>query len=144
MKKLLLLSVAVISMLFNTACSGDEDSISDDSSSVDSNTEDSSSDDSIIGSWQLESFFLNGEDDTFECETMNTITFTSTEITEIMFESINGECVANGPYTSSYSIEGNVITTDNDSGTEFSLQGDTLIFNPEEIDGITVATFKRI
>lgn len=136
MKKLLLLSAVVVSMLFNTACSSDDDS--------------SGSGGSIVGSWQLESFFINGEDDTLECETMDTRTFTSTEVTIISFESENGECVAGDPVTLPYVIDGNEITIDDDT-SEFSVEGDILIFTFENTDvdegepnDIDIVTFRRI
>ena len=134
MKKLLVLSLSVLVSLF-ASCSSDDDS---------------SGGGSLIGTWQAQSFIIDGVEDIVECETMNTLTFTSNMVTSIVFDlDSNGECIADDPSTTSYSVSGSEITTEFGSST-FEVNGDTLIItNVDEggegfEDEVSVDTYRRL
>ena len=112
MKKLVVVSLAVLVSLF-ASCSSDDDS---------------SGGGSIVGTWQVVSFTVNGEDDTVgECENMNTLTFTSETVTDVSFDQdSDGNCIADDPSTIAYSVSGNELVSEFGSST-FEVNGDTLI-----------------
>ncbi len=129
MKNLFLTLTLFVGLLSGTSCSDDD-----------------SSENTLIGRWQLESFIVDGVDDTGECERMNIIEFrTDGNVISLSHDSETTtsndtntqtvECISETS-TIPFTVDGNTINTvdeEGDTNTEnFRIENNKLIFGSEE------------
>jgi len=107
MKKIaLLISLAFIGF----SCSDDEESSSGD----------------LVGTWLWTQSFEDGEEyELDECEMMDSLIFTSNEVTSTYYYEEDGQCVIDDSETTSYSVSGNTLTS-GDYSVEYSINGSEL------------------
>ena len=141
MKKLFILSFAVLISLF-TSCSSDDNNSAED----------------LIGEWQFVTSKENGiENNITTCDTAETITFTDKLVIQSYYtEDNNGDCIEDGSDTDNYTASGNeliIVLTDDNGNTDaetgkFSISGNTLTLTfTEDINGETftyISTFKKM
>ncbi|MFT5245043.1 MAG: hypothetical protein ACI8QQ_002991 [Psychroserpens sp.] len=129
--------VAFISIL-TFACNSDDDS-------TDGTIGDNQA--KIIGAWRYASGTTNGVADTLDdCELMDTVTFTSSQVTFTYFEGV--DCADTGSETISYTISDNTITItfDGESYTSeiITLNNTTLTLKDTEDDEVYTDTYIKI
>lgn len=101
----------------------------------------------IIGAWRYASSTTNGVADPIEdCALMDTVTFTSSQVTFAYFEGI--DCEDTGSETTNYTISGNNITIsfDGESFTSeiVTLNDTTLTIKDTEDDEVYTETYTKI
>ena len=138
MKKMKIILLAIITTSLAFSCGNDDDS---------------SSSNSIIGTWQWVSSIEDGENDPLtECDLLNTIEFTDTQLISVSNESDNGSAPCTSETsTFTYTIEDNTLSLT--VGDEITILGivtlnsTTLVLRNEDTfngeTSVTVDTYTR-